>query len=140
MDKNNIPVYSIDDSKSYFRRYTSTDIVFIGLMVLFGLTVFGLLISLLIALVYPRIPRTICISEYHKSDQKIWVSKDVWDLYRETHDVSAFNEYREMKRSIPQKHMQLGSADELAGYKKLLDSGVITQEEYDAKKKSILNS
>jgi predicted Zn-dependent peptidase len=33
---------------------------------------------------------------------------------------------------------QLSSADELAKYKGLLDSGVITQEEFDAKKKQLL--
>jgi len=33
---------------------------------------------------------------------------------------------------------QSTSADELAKYKSLLDSGAITQEEYDAKKKQIL--
>lgn len=32
----------------------------------------------------------------------------------------------------------LGSADELEKYKKLLDNGVITQEEFDAKKKQLL--
>lgn len=36
-------------------------------------------------------------------------------------------------------NQQLSAADELAKWKKLLDDGVITQEEYDAKKKKILD-
>lgn len=35
---------------------------------------------------------------------------------------------------------QVSSADELKGYKELLDMGAITQEEFDAKKKQLLNS
>lgn len=38
------------------------------------------------------------------------------------------------------KNSSLSIADELEKYKKLLDSGAITQEEYDKKKKNLLNS
>ena len=42
--------------------------------------------------------------------------------------------------STPEKHKSayIGSADELKKYKDLLDCGVITQEEFDAKKKQLL--
>jgi predicted Zn-dependent peptidase len=36
------------------------------------------------------------------------------------------------------QEIQPSSADELKKYKELLDSGVITQEEFDAKKKQLL--
>lgn len=39
--------------------------------------------------------------------------------------------------TIPQKQLQ--TIDELKKYKELLDSGIITQEEFDAKKKELLN-
>ncbi|MBQ1902956.1 MAG: SHOCT domain-containing protein, partial [Ruminococcus sp.] len=38
-----------------------------------------------------------------------------------------------------QQQPQTSSADELMKYKTLLEQGAITQEEYDAKKKQILN-
>lgn len=42
-------------------------------------------------------------------------------------------------QNVPQKAATtLGTADELKTYKELLDSGVITQEEFDAKKKQLL--
>lgn len=42
-----------------------------------------------------------------------------------------------MKRSDAVR--QLSSADEILKYKKLLDDGIITQEEFEAKKKELLN-
>lgn len=39
----------------------------------------------------------------------------------------------------PQSESTLSGADELAKYKKLFDDGVLTQEEFDIKKKQILN-
>ena len=53
----------------------------------------------------------------------------------------------ELKRTIIEKKKMLrdkpdnanaGNADELKKYKDLFDSGVITQEEFDAKKKQLL--
>ena len=41
-------------------------------------------------------------------------------------------------KSIAEPTVQSTSADELKKYKELLDSGAITQEEFDAKKKEIL--
>lgn len=41
-------------------------------------------------------------------------------------------------QTVIHKEEQLSSADELKKYKDLLDSGVITQEEFDAKKKQLL--
>lgn len=40
--------------------------------------------------------------------------------------------------TIPQQNNLIGGADKLKSYKVLLDSGTITQEEFDAKKKQIL--
>lgn len=48
---------------------------------------------------------------------------------------------RQEKKTVEQKPatvIQQSDADELGKYKKLLDNGVITQEEFDAKKKQIL--
>lgn len=43
-----------------------------------------------------------------------------------------------LKSSNPSFSQNISSADEIAKYKKLLDEGVITQEEFDAKKKQLL--
>ena len=47
-------------------------------------------------------------------------------------------ERQEGKKDII-KEAQFSNADELKKYKELLDSGVITQEEFDAKKKQLLD-
>lgn len=45
------------------------------------------------------------------------------------------------KASIPKTPQQpLSNADEIAKYKSLLDSGIITEEEFEAKKSELLNS
>ena len=48
----------------------------------------------------------------------------------------AFNEYKEKGENIVID--SISSADEIAKFKKLLDDGTITQEEFDAKKKQLL--
>ena len=140
MSKNNdIYNFKIDDSESYFRRYTTTDYVMIGLMILLTITGFGFIFALAIAFIYPRMTSQICISEYSHPDKKMWISKTDWDDYRTSNDVSLFQEYRRAKRFIPEKETSIGVADELAKYKKLLDNEIITDDEYNAKKKQLLN-
>ena len=46
---------------------------------------------------------------------------------------------KHMNNNERQKRPEISVADEIAGYKKLLDSGAITQEEYEQKKKRLLN-
>lgn len=48
------------------------------------------------------------------------------------------NEAIPLTKDVSQPVFQTSSADELKKYKELLDSGVITQEEFDAKKKQLL--
>ena len=48
----------------------------------------------------------------------------------------AFNEYKE--KGETSDSASNSSADEIAKFKKLLDDGTITQEEFDAKKKQLL--
>lgn len=51
--------------------------------------------------------------------------------------IAKFNQFA-FKEDIVPEHT-VSSADEITKYKALLDSGAITQEEYDAKKKELLN-
>jgi len=44
------------------------------------------------------------------------------------------------KKVVVQRNEPISHADELKKYKELLDSGIISQEEFDAKKKQLLNS
>ena len=54
-------------------------------------------------------------------------------------DLSDLSDEDIAKLNNPQSGQELSSADELKKYKALLDDGVITQEEFDAKKKQLLN-
>lgn len=42
-------------------------------------------------------------------------------------------------KSVPSNASELGVADEIKKYKELLDSGAITEEEFQSKKQSLLN-
>ena len=54
-------------------------------------------------------------------------------------DIRAFLEERILNKSSSSPMTQpLSSADELKKFKELLDAGIITQEEFDAKKKQLL--
>lgn len=48
------------------------------------------------------------------------------------------SEYKSENSAIASNNIQPSQTDELKKYKDLLDSGVITQEEFDAKKKQLL--
>ena len=56
-------------------------------------------------------------------------------LLRNKNDVS---QQATSSTQVVQNIQQISSADELAKFKQLLDSGAITQEEYNAKKKQLL--
>lgn len=56
-------------------------------------------------------------------------------------DISkAFNDYKDHAEELEENNSQptLSGADEIKKYKELLDMGIITQEEFDAKKKQLL--
>lgn len=48
-------------------------------------------------------------------------------------------ERQDMKYNTPKKEVHTSNADELKKYKELLDSGIITEEEFNAKKKQLLD-
>ncbi len=52
--------------------------------------------------------------------------------------LEAIESYRAKKSSVNGQVQAVSSADELKKFKELLDMGVITQEEFDAKKKQLL--
>lgn len=53
-------------------------------------------------------------------------------------EIVDYIESKRNKNSTPQVIQQASPADEIKKYKELLDAGVITQEEFDAKKKQLL--
>jgi hypothetical protein len=65
-----------------------------------------------------------------------------WLLSNRQEVFSAISEllsqFQNNNQTVIHKEEKLSSADELKKYKDLLDSGVITQEEFDAKKKQLL--
>ena len=52
--------------------------------------------------------------------------------------VKIWQEDSKLNESVIKQEIPQSNADELKKYKELLDSGVITQEEFDAKKKQLL--
>lgn len=133
----------IDDLKSYYRRYSTFDYVMLAIIFILILTGFGVIIGLPLAFFYPRMVSQITVSDYDNKSKKILVSKQEWDAYRDCHNFNVFNEYRRTKRIFyknTNNQLPTNVADDLIDYKKLLDSGAITKEEYDAKKKQILNN
>lgn len=53
--------------------------------------------------------------------------------------MQVIDEYKKQSNSVNAQVAQISAADELKKFKELLDSGVITQGEFDAKKKQLLN-
>ena len=62
------------------------------------------------------------------------------EIYEEIKKILADRQTKEVKASAPVTNITQAqsSADELKKFKELLDSGIITQEEFDAKKKQLL--
>lgn len=60
-------------------------------------------------------------------------AKEVFDVL-----IKSFKEYKE-KNEYNGESTNLSTADEIKKYKDLLDEGIISQEEFDAKKKQLLN-
>ena len=62
------------------------------------------------------------------------------EIYEEIKKILADRQSKEVKASAPVTNITQAqsSADELKKFKELLDSGIITQEEFDAKKKQLL--
>ena len=59
-----------------------------------------------------------------------------WNIYMDKLDDYYIDTDKKLKKG---QKANLGIADEIKKYKELLDSGAITQEEYDKKKKELLN-
>ncbi len=66
----------------------------------------------------------------------LWVKEHDFILSEAANEYSTFDP--QTVYSAPQSDTVIGGADKLKMYKELLDSGTLTQEEFDAKKKEIL--
>ena len=64
--------------------------------------------------------------------------KNQKEVYSAMSDLLAERQYKPGKSAVVEDIISSSKADELKKYKELLDSGVITQEEFDAKKKQLL--
>lgn len=84
---------TLDQSKSYYRRITSLDVV--TLLLVIGLAFFpqGFLLSILLIVVYPFSHSKVLVSEFGDKDAKIWVRKMDWDKYCKSHRVSRLAQY-----------------------------------------------
>ena len=60
------------------------------------------------------------------------------EIHSELSKLLMERQQKETKNTVVENHIPQSSADELKKYKELLDSGIITQEEFDTKKKQLL--
>ena len=74
-----------------------------------------------------------CMTEY----MNFWVSNDTVEKIRNL-ALEAMEGYRNQKNTPTVAVNQVSPAEELKKFKELLDMGIITQEEFDAKKKQLL--
>lgn len=132
-------LHNLDKSKSYYRRWTTSDIIVTIIAVLLVGTLYGTFLALILFFVYPLFLSKFLVSDIDNKDEKIWVRKNDWKEYRLSHGIGYFTQYRPNRVvTSEQSHAPQGNADELKKFKKLLDEGTITQEEFNAKKKQIL--
>ncbi|CAJ1191161.1 hypothetical protein [Companilactobacillus nantensis] len=85
---------TLDQSKSYYRRITTLDIVTI--LMIIGLLFFtnGFLLSLLLIVVYPFSHSKVLVSDIGDKNTKIWVRKMDWDVYRKEHRLGPVMQYK----------------------------------------------
>lgn len=130
----------LDPNVSYRRRYSTAEIVCIilgtiSLWAVIGLIFFGIAIYLQFA------GNTIVVSEI-SNPTKITVDKFEWDQYRQEHGITYTQQYRRYKRHLINNNVlpseDTDVAEQLVKYKKLLDDGAITQDEFDTKKSQLL--
>ena len=76
-------------------------------------------------------------------DENIVYFKDPWGHYAQENKnaeyIKSYIEEYNLKNNQPQQIINNSDLDEIKKLKELLDCGAITQEEYDAKKKQVLN-
>ena len=84
---------TLDQSKSYYRRITSLDVI--TLLLIIGLALFpqGFLLSLLLIVVYPFSHSKVRVSDFGDKGTQIWVRKMDWDKYRKNHQISGLAQY-----------------------------------------------
>lgn len=135
----------LDPAKSYYRRWSTADYVIIGLAAVGFVSVFGIPVSVLLFVIYRMSESKIYVSDIDNRSVKFWVRKIDWKAYCETHGKNMFNSYKPQRVTTSQQeataaaNAQNSNLDQLAKLKELLDQGVITQEEFDAKKKQLLD-
>lgn len=138
--------FQIQDDVSYHRRMNKYEIIWTIIGVFF--TPFWLLglIVIWLALLFEK---NVTISPIGNDAIKFVVDKNRWTDYRRQHNLPAYQQYG--KHHVAPKDVdeinarrlygqQPGDyAAELAKYKKLLDDGAITQEEFDEQKAKLLH-
>ncbi|PMD73301.1 hypothetical protein [Companilactobacillus nuruki] len=91
---------TLDQSKLYYRRVTSLDIV--TLIMIIGLLFFpsGYLLSLLLIVVYPFSHSKILVSDIGDRDVRIWVRTMDWNHYRKLHGINFLAQYKSQGSTV----------------------------------------
>lgn len=145
----------------YFSYYSSYNVFF---YIVCGILLLALLLTIIVTVIRQReliITDNMLICKYNKKKSKQILIKDVVGVESSQsglklngngfkYNISLISNAEELKTEImtrknalkesdnKETENQTAGADELKKFKELLDSGVITQEEFDAKKKQLL--
>ena len=145
----------------YFGYYSSYNVLF---YIAYGILLLALLLTVIITVIRQKeliITENMLICKYNKKKNKQILIKDVIGIESSKnglklngngfkYNISLISNAEELKTEIMMRMktlkendnkesvIQTAGADELKKFKELLDSGVITQEEFDAKKKQLL--
>jgi len=95
---------TLDQSKSYYRRVTSLDIVTILMIVGLMFISKGFLLSLLLIVVYPISHSKVQVSNVDDKNTRIWVRKMDWNYYLKNHGINVLMQYRSNAGAI--KHFK----------------------------------
>lgn len=138
--------FTIQDDVSYYRRFNRYEKVWTTISVLSLFCGGAGLLILFLAFLFQR---TVTISPIGNSKMKFRIPRKIWADYRSGHDISFWEQYGKhhvapkdndevnVKRMYGEQPVDVTS--EIAKYKKLLDDGAITQEEFDEKKAKLLH-
>lgn len=137
-------IYFLEPNVSYYRRVTMPDFFMAAFLIILSLTGLGLIITIPAALIYEFTKTKVEVSDINHKDMAMMTSAAVWKKYREKHGISFWSQYRpnvvifDQSEDEPQNQNSVNVKSEIEKYKNMFDEGLITQEEFDAKRKQLL--
>lgn len=88
---------TLDQTKLYYRRITTLDIIVLVMIIGLLFISNGFFISLLMIVVYPFSHSKVLVSDENDRDTKLWVREMDWSSYRKLHKIGIFSQYKSNK-------------------------------------------